>query len=310
MAVHPSLTKSPLAVAKTALRVALKALTSWSCSKSRHDFTQPQLFAILAVKEFMRLDYRGIVCLLNEWSDLRKVLKIKKTPHYTTLQKAQQRILRSGNFSHLQTSLFRCATRQGLLHGPIEASIDSTGLESHYVSQHYLARRGRTNHYRRWHKLMVVCDNDSHLIPGAGVSLGPSTDSSFLPAVILPAVDIISIHRLLGDSGFDDEKNHHLCRDQLQIESVIAVNQRGSQRGVVTGKYRKQMEIDFPTTVYHQRVQVENVFSCMKRRLGSYLRARLEDTRKTECLMRVLTFNLMILLCACTKSIWDQQKSA
>lgn len=198
----------------------------------------------------------------------------------------------------------------GLLNGPVEASIDATGLESHHVSRHYLFRTGRTHHYRRWPKLIIACDNDSHLIPGVQLDQGPSSDGQYLPDVIHSAVEVIPIHRLLADSGFDDEKNHLLCREQLQIESVIALNLRGSRRGVVTGNYRKQMEQDFPEALYHQRSQVENVFSCFKRRLESYLRARTESTRKVECLLRVLTFNLMILLCTFQKSIYLRRKTA
>lgn len=94
MAVHPSLTKSPLALARTALKAAKAAMPSWSCPKSRRDYTQPQLFAILILKESLQTDYRGIVSYLQDWSDLRKTLRLKKIPHYTTLQKAQQRLLK------------------------------------------------------------------------------------------------------------------------------------------------------------------------------------------------------------------------
>jgi hypothetical protein len=206
-------------------------------------------------------------------------------------------------FLRLQSRIFQWATKQGLLKGPVNASIDTTGLESHHISQHYLKRKGRTAQYRRWHKLILLCDNDSHLIPGAEVGYGPSYDGMFLPDTVKSAVDIIPIRLLLGDSGFDDEKNHILCREQLQIKSVIALNRRGSRRGVVTGKYRKQLDRRFPEELYHQRAQAENVISCLKRRLESYLRARTENARQVECLMRVLTFNLMILLCTFLKSI-------
>jgi hypothetical protein len=211
----------------------------------------------------------------------------------------------------LQAAIFQFAANKGLLNEPIGASIDSTGLESHYVSQHYLHRKGRTKRYRRWHKLIFVCDNDSHLIPEAKVNYGPSFDGQFLPDVIREAVEIVSINTLLADSGFDDETNHTLCQRELHIPvTVIALNLRGSQRGVITGNYRKQMEKCFPKSVYSQRSQVENVISCMKRRLGSFLRACTESTRRVECLMRVLTFNLMILLCTFLKSDYYVKKVA
>jgi hypothetical protein len=44
----------------------------------------------------LKLDYRGFTTLLEEFSELREVLGLKKVPHYTTLQKAEQR-LKKGN---------------------------------------------------------------------------------------------------------------------------------------------------------------------------------------------------------------------
>jgi hypothetical protein len=65
------------------------------------------------------------------------------------------------------------------------ASIDSTGLENHFVSRHYLMRQGgRTKKYRNWTKLLIVCGNGSHLIAAALTGKGPSTDNHLLePAV-------------------------------------------------------------------------------------------------------------------------------
>ena len=94
-----SLSKSPLAVAREALAAAQKALPDYSCAVSRRDFTQHQLFAVLALREFLELDYRGIVAILREWSDLRGALGLTKVPHYSTLCYAQERLLKGGLFS-------------------------------------------------------------------------------------------------------------------------------------------------------------------------------------------------------------------
>jgi len=91
---RPSLTKSPLALAKTALAAADKVLGPYSHRFSRHDFTQTQIFAILVLRQFFQTDYRGIVGILQDSSDIRNILSLKKLPHFTTLQKAQQRLLK------------------------------------------------------------------------------------------------------------------------------------------------------------------------------------------------------------------------
>jgi hypothetical protein len=87
------MTKSPLALARTALAVAGGALPAYSSKYSRKDFTQHQLFALLALREFLKVDYRGLEELLRDWSDLREALGLAKIPDHSTLQKAAARLL-------------------------------------------------------------------------------------------------------------------------------------------------------------------------------------------------------------------------
>ena len=88
-----AMTKSAVRLARTALTVGQEALPRYSGPHSRHDFTQPQLFALLAVKQMLRLDYRGVVTLLAEWDELRRALGLRKVPHYSTLCYAAHRLL-------------------------------------------------------------------------------------------------------------------------------------------------------------------------------------------------------------------------
>ena len=88
------ITKSPIELTRMALEAAEKALPKYSTPKSRQDFTQAQLFAILVLKAFFNEDYRGIIDLLEDFGDLRKVLGITKLPHYSTLCYAEERIFK------------------------------------------------------------------------------------------------------------------------------------------------------------------------------------------------------------------------
>jgi hypothetical protein len=87
------MTKSPLALARTALATARIALLPYSSKFSRHDFTQHQLFALLALREFLKVDYRGLEAILRDWAELRDALGLKKVPDHSTLQRAARRLL-------------------------------------------------------------------------------------------------------------------------------------------------------------------------------------------------------------------------
>jgi hypothetical protein len=85
-------TASPLAFAREALAAATAALPTYGSARSRHTYTLPQHVAALALKQFLRTDYRGLVAYLNDWAELRHALGLKTVPHFTTLQKAHTRL--------------------------------------------------------------------------------------------------------------------------------------------------------------------------------------------------------------------------
>ena len=93
------MTKSPRAVAREALRLARHALPAYASVRSRHDFTQHQLFAVLALKTFLKTDYRGVVQFLTDFTELQKDLGLAKVPHYSTLCYAEARLLKKGRSS-------------------------------------------------------------------------------------------------------------------------------------------------------------------------------------------------------------------
>jgi hypothetical protein len=93
------MTKSPRAVAREALALAREALPAYSSRYSRKDFTQHQLFAVLALKTFLKTDYRGVVATLEDFAELRDDLGLSKVPDPSSLCYANQRLLKKGSSS-------------------------------------------------------------------------------------------------------------------------------------------------------------------------------------------------------------------
>ena len=91
-----SMTRSPLDLARTALKAAQKALPAYSHPKSPHKYTQHQLFACLILKEFLKTNFRSLEVTLSEWSDLREALGLQQVPHYSTFCHARRRLLKKG----------------------------------------------------------------------------------------------------------------------------------------------------------------------------------------------------------------------
>ena len=295
--------KSTLTVAREALKTGQANLPDYSRLKSPKKFTQSQLFACLVVKEFCRLDYRGIHQMLREWSDLRNVLELTRVPHFTTLCAASRRLLTKAKAAGLLDAVLRRSRRAKLLaKRSRRAAIDSTGLESRHVSAYYTRRCHRhSGHYKhRYPKVSAICDTANHLILGAVIDRGPKIDAVEAYQTLHEALDHQRFKTLLGDPGYESEGFHRHCRVQHRICSIIPTTPRGRPRRngrppSVRGRYRQLMKRHFPRKTYGQRWQIETVFSMVKRNLGSALRARHYHSQNREIRLRLLTHNLAIL---------------
>jgi hypothetical protein len=89
-------TKSPVALARQALRIAKDSIPLYAHPLASRDFTQHQLFAILTLCRSLKTDFRGIIGLLEDSPDLREVLGLNKIPDSSTLFFAEQRLTRKG----------------------------------------------------------------------------------------------------------------------------------------------------------------------------------------------------------------------
>jgi len=93
--------KSPRKVTLEALEVARRTLPAYSHRFSPHKFTQHQLFALLVLKTHQQQDYRGVIALLEDMPELVRELGLRAIPHYTTLQKASERLLSEAQLQQL-----------------------------------------------------------------------------------------------------------------------------------------------------------------------------------------------------------------
>jgi hypothetical protein len=87
-------TKSPRKVFLAVFEIGQRTLKEYSHECSPKKFTQPQLFACLVLKSFLKVYCRGVVELLNDCPDLRDAIGMKSVPHFTTLHKACRRLIR------------------------------------------------------------------------------------------------------------------------------------------------------------------------------------------------------------------------
>jgi hypothetical protein len=260
------------------------------------------LFACLVLKEFLQLDYRKLAAVLDDAGDLRKVIDLKTTPHFTTFQKAARRLLCYASARRLLQTSLQWARFGGRIGSRISlAALDGTGFEAHQASDYYLERREKTSKSRgkprssRYPKAGIVCDTESHLILAVIPDQGPGSDQRHYREALDQARANIAIDTLAADAGYDSEASHTYARTVHNMKTLIPPTIGRPTTKPPSGYWRRQMKARLHLTRYPQRWQIETVNSMLKRLLGSALRARQYWSRCREILLRALTLNVMIL---------------
>ena len=196
--------KSPKAVALAALATARRALPAYSHACSPKKFTQHQLFACLALKNFLKTDYRGVAAHLADHPTLAAALELTKIPHFTTIEKAAKRLLKSAPARCLLHATVRL--HLGRRRRVKRSAIDSTGFECTSASGYFVRRRVRTSEpwksvvYHHFAKLGVVCDSDDHFILACRAGRGPRPDVDEFRPLVAEALRNVRLAQLAADA--------------------------------------------------------------------------------------------------------------
>ena len=296
--------KSPRKVALVALAIGTEALRAYCHRFSPKVFTQPQLFACLVLKEFFKTDYRGIMGILADMPSLCDAIKLKKVPHWTTLQKASKRMLRNASVQKLlDASVARSRPRRRSKCRPNvkRSAVDSSGFESHHTSRYFVRRRAKGRKdwqkttYKTFPKLALVADCSNHLVLAAIAERGPWPDITHFEQIVCQAHRRARMETLLADAGYDAEWAHCMAREDLGIRTIIPPKIGRATDKAPTGYYRRVMSQRIHLTSYGQRWQVETTFSMIKRRLGSAVNARSYWSQCRALMLKAITRNVLIL---------------
>ena len=144
--------------------------------------------------------------------------------------------------------------------------------------------------WRYWLKWLVVVDVSRHLLLAQAAHAGPVNDCARLPQMIEQAHQVLPFKVVLADAEFDSERNHQHVRQTLGAQTVIPAK-RGKPEWKIKG-IRALMRADFPKKLYRQRVQIESVFSAIKRKLSGRAPGRTLTSQRLQALLLGLTFNL------------------
>jgi hypothetical protein len=138
--------KSPRKVFRLAHEIGKQHLPDYANEFSRKDFTEPQLFACLVLREHQKKSYRGIEALLADSPAWLDDLGMTHAPDHNTLCRAFKRIMEPRLVELMLDAMAKLGREKKLIRRdrlkPL--TLDSTMFESRHVSRHYERRQKET----------------------------------------------------------------------------------------------------------------------------------------------------------------------
>jgi len=287
--------------ARVALAVATAVVPPFRHPRSKHVFTQPQLLAILCLMRYEDWTFREAEVRLAEHRELRRALRLRRVPDYTTLCRFLARLDPADVALAVAEIGRRLPPRPGPpggRRGGAIVAVDATGLTTGAVSTYFVRRLEEATGQRRsrahWLKWLIAIDTARRLIVAQDPHRGPLNDVRRLPGVLAGLPAELAVAWVVADREFDREANHQYIHRVLGAESAIPVRRHGAPRpgAPVSGRYRAQMAQRFHTTAYGQRALSESVFSAVKRKLSPRAPGRSLATQCRQALVLGLAYNV------------------
>ena len=245
---------------------------------------------LLVLKQRTGMSYRKLAAFAEEIG-LQRMLCIKRIPHYTTMQKAMQRLSKK-LLEKMVKACHSLLNMKDLLVG-----IDGTGFSNTNPS-HYFIKRIDGVKVKNFTKTVLIADLDTKLV------LGMKTHSDYSSETLdfIPLVQELkhSIKCVLADKGYDSKKNREYCWEN-GIENHTPIRKHKSEellygrKPVYKSSHRRKAAKLFDEEKYKQRALIESVNSAIKRTLGSWVCSRKPQNQQKEVTLKILTYNLDII---------------
>ena len=167
---------------------------------------------------------------------------------------------------------------------------DSTGMELDHASAHYCKRIDRKKPVKGFVNLNALSDLYNKIILVTKIRKKRRHDcSDFMP--MFNKVKNLDFDFFVADKGYDSEKNHKAVF-QAGKQSLISMKNQDLPIRLTTGVHRKKAKREFEYGMYTQREITESIFSSLKRKYGSKMKARKFKTQKIELLCKILAYNI------------------
>ncbi|HZQ29118.1 MAG TPA: transposase [Acidimicrobiales bacterium] len=178
-------------------------------------------------------------------------------------------------------------------------AVDSSGFSTSRFIRWFNKKYGRETDNREWVKLHLMCGVNTHVVTSAEVSGWAANDTTFFR----PLLESTAEHFAIGDVSADKAYLSHANADAVERLGGTPLVPFKANTRVPTGdgaweRMWHLFSYSRPEFLarYHQRSNVETVFSMIKGKFGDSVMSKSDTGQMNEALCKVLAHNLCVMV--------------
>jgi transposase len=179
-------------------------------------------------------------------------------------------------------------------------AFDSTGFGTTITNTWYNVKYGNSEDWRDWFKLHACIGVKTGIVASFEISERYSHDSKYFKPMFDSTKERgFQVEKVFADKAYGSRANLRLVvENDAKVYIPFKSNAKFSKRDTVWNSllhYFCAYKSDF-YSFYHQRSNVEAVFSSMKRKFNARLTSKTKPAQINEILARVLAYNLTVVI--------------
>ena len=183
-------------------------------------------------------------------------------------------------------------------------AVDSSGFSTTTYSRWFDHKYGKERSKQTWVKTHLMCGITTHIVTSVEATPFESADTTQLPVLVNTTAKTFSINEVSADKAYSDRRNLHAVQAQGGVAYIpFKVNSTGmgDNHHKFDGLWNRMWHFynfnrDAFLAHYHKRSNVETVFSMIKGKFGSSVRAKTPIAQVNEVLCKILCHNICVLI--------------
>jgi transposase/predicted nucleic acid-binding Zn finger protein len=183
-------------------------------------------------------------------------------------------------------------------------AVDSSGFSTTTYNRWFDHKYGKNRSKQTWVKTHLMCGVKTHVVTSVEATPHESADNIQLPALVNQTAKTFSVNEVSADKAYSDRRNLKAVQAVGGIAFIpFKVNSTGSgdHHHKFDGLWNRMWHFyNFNQAKflqhYHKRSNAETVFSMIKAKFGSSIRAKSPIAQVNEVLCKVLCHNICVLI--------------